>query len=158
MPTWDSDDATWGGSVALFGQTLPVYSYGMEFFQAGNLLAPDLVPLDITLERVGLTVASVDREGKPRSDPSVVKLLTEIWPVIRGVPGTVINIYAGAQDDPEAGVSWQGPFSFTLGTSKSVQPIVQGAYLAVRFVSVAQPPWYLLSYDLDIEVLGRLPV
>ena len=135
----------------------PIFSQSTAFYQADQGFEFDGSGVDVILERVGLTVAGKDQEGKPRSDPSLIKLLTELWPVFRGVSGTQIDISVGSQNRAEDSVTWYGPFPFILGQDYSIQPIVDFVYLSLRFVSSGQTGWSLLSYDLEIEILGVVP-
>jgi len=111
----------------------------------------------VLLERVGLTLEGMGRDGTLRSNPNSVKLFRELWPLFRGEIGTEIFISVGAQlrtaEDP---ILWQGPFSFIIGQDVSIQPLLEGCFLAWRFTSTNQPPWSLLAIDADIEPTGEV--
>jgi hypothetical protein len=134
----------------------PVMIYGNSAYRAemGEDFSGALVTT--LLERTGWAVVP-DGKGGAALDPTVVKILREIWPVFRAPVNTFISIYAGYQPiSTEDAIIWQGPFPFIVGVSSCVQPLVEGAFLALRFTSIGQHPWALLSVDLDIDVTGEV--
>lgn len=137
-------------------ENLPVFPVGTLFYRAE--MGEDFggTPISVVLERIGLTIEGFDRSGNIRSNPRSVKLLREIWPLVRGEVGTVIEVFCGVQRTPEDAIFWHGPYSFTVGTSVSVQPLLEGVYHSVRFRSTGQPAWDMLSYILDIEPTGEV--
>ena len=140
----------------LFLERRPVMIYGTAAYRAemGNDFAG--VQIVTLLERTGWAVQP-DGRGGIENDPSTIKILREIWPLLRGTPGDTINIYAGTQaTTPEDVISWVGPFPFVLGQDSSVQPLVEGPFLAVRLTSMGQHPWSLLMLDLDIDKVGEV--
>lgn len=133
----------------------PVLIVGHEFHRVDMGEDFDGAPISVSLERTGWTVEGMNRDGTIRNNPSSVKILRELFPVIRGELGTVIDIYAGGQaKTPEDPVVYQGPFPFVVGVDTSVQPLVEVVFLAVKFMSDGQPPWALLSLDLDVDPAG----
>lgn len=134
----------------------PVLTIGANLYRAdfGDDFAG--ATLVTTLERIGVSIVGLDRNGNPRSDPAKVKLLREVWPVMRGALGTVIDFYFVAQMYTEEPLSWQGPFPFILGTTNSLKPLVEGAFLGWRLLSSGQSEWSLLSLQLDIEPTGEV--
>jgi len=140
----------------LLREIIPVMIIGDDFFRADMGANFDGVEIVVELERLGLTVAGINRDGSVRNNPGQVKLLREIFPIFRGPVGTIINIYVGGQETPDSPVHWTGPFPFTIGEDSSVQPLVESPYLAVKYTSQDQPVWSLLSMDLDIEPTGEI--
>lgn len=142
--------------TVLFLEQRPVMLIGQAAFRAD--MGEDFAGSQILtiLERVGWAIESTDRNGVIVSNPSRIKLLREIWPIIRGTVGDVVDIYAGYQFTPEDEVIWQGPFPFEIGVDKSVQPLVEGPYLAIRFQSLGISPWALLGVELDIDPTGEV--
>lgn len=135
----------------------PVMIIGNNFFRAE--MGIDFAGVDFLAlaERVGLTVAGARRDGTLILDPSKVKILREVWPVVRGTTGDTLNFYFGAQlRSPENPVAWQGPFPFVIGEDASVRPLIEGVYLAMRVEGLGLNPWSLLSLDLDIDVTGEV--
>lgn len=154
---WESDDVTWGGVELVHGEARPILVSGTRFFRADTTNLFDTEPVQVIVERTGLTVFGRDREGQPKSDPMLIKLIREIWPVFIGIVGTKVDIYAGGQVGPNSPITWQGPFPFVIGQSVSVQPLISTTHFAIRFESLNQLPWTLVNYTLDIEVLGTVP-
>ncbi len=133
--------------VMIIGQNLFRADYGTDF---------DGAPIDVVLERTGIAIEGMNRDGTFRTNPTSTKLLREITPVIKGTRGTTINIYAGFQSNSvEDEVVWEGPFEYILGETVSVEPLVEGVYLAIKYTSNGQPPWKLLGEELDIAVTGE---
>jgi hypothetical protein len=157
--TWEEANYPWGGSTLRDIKPLPVFAYEFDFYQADSadtFITPQGVQgIPVVLERLGLTIYGRDRQGQWKEDPDVVKLVKGLYPIIRAEPGTVVNIYVGAQDDMEGAITWDGPHPFVVGTDTSVKPLISGPFIAVRFESAGQKPWKLLSYDLDITTVGR---
>jgi hypothetical protein len=152
---WETDNLPWGAADFVYADDKPVMIIGNEFYQADRDLRFGETALRVVLMRSGLTIMGRDRFGNWKADPTTTKELTGLWPIIRGVPGTRINIYAGAQDSTDDPIRWEGPFPFIIGTTTFCDFTVSGRYLAVRFESQDVEPWELLSYDLDLEVIGE---
>lgn len=142
--------------TTLYLERRPVMIYGTAAYRAelGNDFAGQQVVAQ--LEKIGLDIEPDGKGGLVR-DPSSMKILREVWPTIRGTPGTTINIYAGYQSiSADDAIVWTGPFPFVLGSDVSVQPLIEGAYLSLKFTSTGQPPWALLSVDADIDNVGEV--
>lgn len=154
-PSWEDQDFPWGGATLRDLKSVPIFAKGFDFFQTE--MAEDFhgKPIDVVLERLGLTLYGRDRAGNWKEDPDLIKHVSALYPIFRGTKGTIIRIFVGSQDSPEDAVDWEGPFNFIIGESRFVDPIVSGRYIAVRFESSGQKPWQLLSYDLDIKPVGR---
>lgn len=143
--------------TTLFLERVPVMIIGDNFFRADMGDDFDQEGIAVELERLGLTIEGMNRDGTFRTNPGSVKILREAWPVVRGTPGDVLNFYFGVQaKTPEDTVAWQGPFPFTIGENASVRPLIEGAYLAYKVVSNGQSEWSLLSIDLDIDRTGEV--
>jgi len=127
---------------------------GNAFFQAEAGVNFGDVAVNVSLVRTGLTIYGRDRFGQWKIDPGLVKEITGLFPMIRGLPGTVIKVSVGFQDDPNDPVTWEGPYDYVLGQNFFQDFTIAGKYLAVRFESVGQESWELVSYDLDIELVG----
>lgn len=157
--TWEDAQYPWGGSTLRDIKPLPVFAYDFDFYQvdsADTFITPNgWEGIPVVLERLGLTIYGRDRQGNWKEDPDIVKLVKGLYPIFRGEPGTVINIYVGAQETMEGPVSWDGPHPFIIGEDTSINPLVSGPFIAVRFESTGQKPWKLLSYTLDITQVGR---
>lgn len=152
---WETDNQPWGEADFVYGANKPIMLFGNEFLQADSGLRFGELPLRVVLMRSGLTIMGRDRFGNWKSDPRSTKEATMLWPIIRGTPGDIINVYLGAQDTTEEAIRWEGPFAYVIGTTVHCDFTVSGRYLAVRFESEDIEPWELLSYDLDLEIIGE---
>lgn len=155
--TWDADTSTWGSSAyqpvtsrLLMGTIAPtrktfVMDLGTQF---ENALYNSFV------ERTGLTVVGTDKQGKAIQDSESVKLVTEIWIRAQGNIGTVLHCYVGVQDDRGGYPEWNGPYDFTIGVDKKINPLVSGRIVSVRFESNEASVWEIHGYDLEIKPVG----
>jgi hypothetical protein len=155
--TWDSQGIVWGEANAAFTQRYPVFTVGAAFYRGENgTTFANASNVSVILERTGLAITGRNMRGEIKSDPSVRKKVTGIWPQIVGTAGDVVQISIGAHETPGGAVAWQGPRSFTIGTSDFVDfDEIEGPYIAVRFASTGMRSWRLLAYDLDIEAVGE---
>ncbi len=152
---WETDNQPWGSADFVYADNKPLMIIGNAFFQADNGQKFDEESLRVVLSRSGLTIMGRDRFGNWKSDPSTMKIVQNIWPIIRGTPGDIIQIYVGAQDSTDEPIRWEGPYNYIIGSTVFLDYTVTGRFLAVRFESQDMDPWELLSYDLDIEHVGE---
>jgi hypothetical protein len=108
------------------------------------------------LERTGLAVAGVDRQGRPRVDQASVKFVRSVFPKITAQIPVDIIVRVGAQDNPSDSVTWSAPQIFNTGTDTKIDCEVTGKYLAVRFEETSEYPWKLSGYALDLDVVSML--
>jgi hypothetical protein len=127
---------------------------GSEFFQADNGVDFGGDAIKVSLTRTGLTIFGRDRDGQWKVNPTIIKEVTGIWPIFRGVPGTLIMISVGSQPTPDEPIRWEGPREFIVGQDFFLDFTVADRYISVRFESSGQRPWELLSYDLELEIVG----
>lgn len=96
------------------------------------------------LERTGITFGSPDR----------VKLVRAVRPRIDGTAGRTVSVYVSGTMDFDAAASWNGPYTFTIGTSLKVDCLVSGRYFGFKFeaasTSGAPNPWRIKSFDVDV--------
>lgn len=152
---WDNNDEEWGQADLVYSEARPIMLVGIEFYRADDGIDFGPVPIDATLTRTGLTIVGQDRFGQFTVDPGVMKQVCGMWPIFQANPGTVVQLWAGGQENPDDPITWEGPYDFRIGIDSFQDFTVSGRYNAVRFTSVAQKPWSLLSYDLDIEPVGE---
>lgn len=118
---------------------------------ADETAAFDAISMTSFIERSGIPVAW--KAGEP-PDLSSHKLLTGVWPRIEGTVDGVVKVYVGAQESPEAAISWQTPVNFTIGTSNFIPCRANGRLLAIKFESVTDIDWRLHGYELDVKKAG----
>ena len=153
--TWEQDEGEWDTAQYIHSESRPVMLVGNTFQQVDAGTTFGDVPVSVMLTRTGLSVVGRDRFGNWKVDPTVIKQVTGLYPVIKGVPGTIIKISVGAQEVSDDPVTWQGPYDYTVGQGFFQDFTISGRYLAVRFESEGQPVWELSGYDLDINLLGN---
>jgi hypothetical protein len=151
---WDEADYEWGQSPLIHGRDYPMLITDNIFFQGDVTGTFDREPVEVVLERIGLTLMGRDRQGNWKVDPSKIKFISGIWPVLRGLPGTQVKLFIGSQENTEDPVDWEGPYVCTIGETNFIDFTVSGRYIALRFESTGQEPWELISYDLELTTVG----
>jgi hypothetical protein len=152
---WDNADRPWGQADAVYAEAKPVMLFGNRFFQADNGALDELEnPVEVRLVRTGLTVSGRDRKGEWTHEPTIVKEITGIYPVIRGVAGSRIYIAVGSQMLAEESILWTPEKEFILGQDFFLDFIVAGRFLALSLRSLGQHPWELISYELEVPLIG----
>lgn len=155
--TWESDSSTWDDRI--YGQVIRKILFGipggpsLQYVDQGNQF--NGVNYTSYVERTGIPYARVDKNGTPEADVKVRKLCTELQPRFEAPLGTQIDIYVGAHEDVNAGVTWQGPFPFIVGTHNKVNPMVAGRFLAVKFQSSENVWWKLHEYAMEVKAVGK---
>jgi hypothetical protein len=153
--TWEMDDAIWGQPSVIHARDWPVFAKGNRFFQADFGRYFDKEPVRVVLERTGLSILGRDRQGNWKVNAGVIKFISGVWPYLKGTPGTEVLVYVGSQMFTEEAITWEGPYKAIIGQTEFLDFTVSGRYMAVRFESVGQPPWELVSYDLDLTTVGE---
>lgn len=152
--SWDETDREWGTASAVYSEARPVAIIGNRFYQwdAGNQFNSG--PVEVSLTRTGLTIIGQDRFGQWQVNPEIVKEVLGLWPVFRGVTGSIVQLWVGAQSAANEPITWEGPYDFRIGIDNFQDFTVSGTHIAIRFTSRGQPAWELLSYTMDIEPVG----
>ena len=151
---WETDNQAWGDADFIYSEAKPVMIIENSFWQADEGARFDSVDVQVVLTRTGLAITGKDRFGNWKVDPATVKEITGIYPMIKGVPGTILKISIGSQMTTDEPIYWEGPYEFTVGVNYFQDFTVSGRYLAVKFESEGQATWELSSYDLDLEEVG----
>lgn len=151
---WDQNISAWGDADFIYSEAKPIMLVGNEFYQADNGTMFGEENVQVVLSRTGLTIFGRARDGMWKVDPTTIKEVTGIYPVMRAESGTTVQISIGSQAAPDDPVSWEGPYDFVIGTDFYLDFIVSGRYIGVRFESLGQKPWELLGYDLELKVVG----
>lgn len=168
--TFDSKTIAFDSMVGQFGQRLDLpgskklimvdpSAADPSFYLADQGFNFDGADFRAFVERTGLSVVGQDRQGRPKVDTEVIKLVTELWPRIRIQNGTNVDVYVGSQETPEAPVVWSDamPFDPNVDQKVDVDPPIEGRYIAVRFEtpSTSSASWKLDGYDLELHVIGK---
>ena len=153
---WSSNDNTWAGGGLAFGEAHPVFIVGAGFFQADTqFFTEETGTVNSRLERIGLPLVA------DKVDPSSVKLITRLWPLITGKVGDQILIFVGAQENsPDETPVYEDAVTYTIGTTEFIDALSSGRYLCLKFTSVpgtpTDEPWTLISYVVDFQIVGLL--
>lgn len=153
--SWDETEREWGAASAVYSESRPVGIAGDRFVQFDAGVNFQAGPVTVTLSRTGLTITGVDRFGQWEINPQLIKFVNGMWPVFKAPRGTVVQLWIGGQDSPDEEITFEGPYDFRVGIDDFQGFTVSGRYIAVRFTSLGQPPWELLSYDLDVTTVGE---
>jgi hypothetical protein len=153
--TWEDDDAIWGQPAVIHARDYPVFPQGNIFYQADFGTNFDKEPVRVLLERTGLALLGRDRQGNWKINQGVIKFVSGVWPFMKGTPGAEVLVYVGSQNHPEEAITWEGPYTAIIGETEFIDFTVSGRYIAIRFESIGQPPWELISYDLDLTTVGE---
>ena len=156
---WDSDSGTWDTDATEWDYS-PIRTNDRRMLWVQPLTNLFGAPYGVSAD-TGTFTSSVERTGigfplKVNAPPDFTtrKLVSRFWPHLTGSNGTVINCYIGTQDALDGQVTWQGPFSFTIGTSKWIDCMANGRLHAFRFSTSANTPWNLSIIDVNVVPKG----
>jgi hypothetical protein len=153
---WDLDTTVWGDQPfqPFIRKLLGCQPTLSQFVQLDTSNQFDGVNYRSFVERTGLAVVGRDRFGEWKSDFAARKLVRRIWPQISGA---AVQVYVGAQENVDETITWSGPFTFTPGVDKYIDPdpTPNGRMIAVRFESTSNAYWEISGYHLEIEILGE---
>lgn len=162
--TWDADLGTWDVDTSFWDQINfnPVQYhmlYGKPDASAPKLYraleGTDVGGTAFTsrVERTGLALIGQDRQGRPISDPNVVKYLRSIRP--RAESTLPIKVWGLSQMTRDGAVTYDGPHTFDPASQFEVFPSVSGRFLGVAFEFPEGSEASLFGYDLDVVPVGR---
>lgn len=156
--TWASDSQAWDEDVT------PWSTAGREALVAASpddvllykldsgLAFGSQIPL-VLLERLGLAVVGKDRQGNPKVDFGVRKLVTRIWPKCSGLAKWTIQV--GAQETREGVVTWSASQLFNPATMQFLDVTANGRLIGVRFQQQENVAGTIEGYDLRMALLGE---
>jgi len=159
---WASDAGAWDDDVEVWNlspfkqqaqELLICDPVNTKFFRVDTTNQFNNVNMESFIERKGLAIVGVDREGNPKVDFSTRKLVKRLWPKMSGGP---VTVRVGAQETADGPISYTASQVFTPGVDSYIDVIAQGRFLAVRFESNSNVAWALDGYDLEVEIIGRL--
>ena len=162
--TWNSDSEVWDADVTTWNERLyKALAYKMlGAFVTDNQLWEHNVSQKLgttaytsVLERTGLALVGQGRDGQPKVDPTSVKQVTEIWPLMSATQSMTLSVSVGAQDTPTGPITWDGPYNFDPTVDQKVDVFIEGNYIAVKFESAAETPWKFYGYGLQLDVVGE---
>ncbi len=155
---WNSDSDDWqGNSVAreqirfaiLDAAEPTIIEVDNNTFQASGVNYTSFI------ERTGFCTVGFDETGNPIKDREKIKYLLSLRPRFKAVAGTEIQIYVGAHEYEIDNPTYKDPVTFTVGTTKAINPFVSGRFLAFKFQESGDATWELEGFELELQTLGR---
>lgn len=153
--TWNSTSGTWAENNQLWNE-------GIE-----NLAKTGIIMADYTNSRLlelntGTTYAGAvyptffQHRGVDFGNRSNIVRLNAIYPHIEGVTGDTVYIRVGYENNPNEGVSWDGPYPFVIGQDEKVTCRVSGRFHSIEFYSTGGSVWSLTGYTVEwADTRGR---
>ena len=156
--TWDSRSDVWNDADGIWA--VDEYSKATKRVMMAST-DNGLYLADISRSFAGAPMTSyVERTGLDFKEiglgPERMKLCRGVRMRVDAAAGTVIRVYVGSQDDLEDGINWGAAHEYVVGTDKRIDCLVAGAFLAIKFETVAQGPWRISQFELDIEDMGEV--
>lgn len=149
---WDTDSELWstpGTDRVLFGDNSANKVYMLDEGTTFDGLVPNAY-----IERTGLAIYGKDRQGQPKVDYRVRKLVTRVWPKLTG--GQCL-VTVGGQEDEAHSVVWGSAVLFDSATAEFVDfdPPVNTRLLAIRFELLTSDT-QLSGYDIEVAKISNL--
>lgn len=156
--TWETDTTPWSTASVnpLSRISMMVSPTDNKLYELGGSESFNGTPFIAYLERTGLALAGVNKFGEPYSDERPIKQMLELYPHIEADPGTLIEVYVGAQLNLTDSVQWVGPFYFNPEVDEKVNITLSGRLFAVKFQTITETRWWrVYGYDINIVHRGR---
>jgi len=161
--TFDDDSGTFDSAVGIFDEQ--TYAGAKRHLLMCNQSASKLYRADTTeqfdgvnmisyVQRNSLPIGRQYKDGTIKPDYETFKHITEVWPVINGTTGGVVNIYIGQRKDRGDTVSWKGPYPFVINQDRKVDVRVAAPIIDIKFESTDDIEWDITSYKLVYSMDG----
>ena len=152
---WNDDASAWGARQ-FFPQSLSLLQLdptNTKLFKLDDTNQFNLVNMTSFVEREGLALIGVDRQGRPKVDVARRKLMKRLWIKAEGGP---FEVRVGSQENIGGPITFEPAVTFTPGVDEYIDTSSSGKLLAVRFQSSSNVSWEIHGYDVEIEVLGDI--
>ena len=161
---WDYSNNTWSKRDipnSLFAAEIDIggnYKSNLKTPILASLADNSLLKLDDTEQFAGTNMtAYVERRCLPlgergEMDLRRMKYVREITPQITGTAGGVVNVYVGRRDSIDGTRTWEGPFPYTIGTTRKIDCRVSGRVIDIKFESTTNITWELTEYGVDYRL------
>ena len=149
--TWTASTNTWNDSTLNWAQQ--EYNPAIDSLLICGTNATKLFLADsgTTFDGTSFTT-TLERTGLHAGETNMVKSVTKMFPRIEGT-GTV-QISIGAENEPFSGVTYDGPFTYTIGSDHKIDCRVRGRYIAVKFETTTDTTFKLSGYSLETEAVS----
>lgn len=153
--TWAGDTDPWATDTTTWNQ-IDISQADRRMLMSGSAL----YLMDQSTEFAGTSFESrLERTGLALGEPSRVKLLRAVYPRIDAPTGTVVQIQAGAANDPERAPAWSAPVTYTVGSTYKADMFADGRFAQGRFLALritgTSGRWRIKSLDVDVAMKGN---
>lgn len=134
--SWDSDSTLWDertSSPAIPRLLMVDRSASNLTYMLDSSTQFDGTNFTWSVERTGLALAGLDRQGSPMSDTETVKLLTEIWPRFSCTGPATITVQVGTQEIPDEAVTWSAAYTYDTDADHFLSVYHSARFFSVRF-------------------------
>lgn len=146
--TWDLDTETWAEDITFWNQQN--YSPTEDSILMCDKDSNRLWAVDITDKNDGQPVSAyVERLSLPTNDNILHGFITRVIPRVTGTPGDTLYISVGGQSAFDQPISWSQPQPFIIGTDVSVNVLVDGRLISIKFEATTNNQWKIHSYKLE---------
>lgn len=143
---WDSDPNAWETDATVWGSQTYNPSR-MKILMASNIDNKlYVVGESNTFNGVGFT-SSLEKSDLYFDDDHKVKSIHSVTPHITGTG--VARVYIGTSMLQDSPVTWNGPYTFNIGSDYKVDCRLFGRYVGVRFEFDSFGPWAINGYTLE---------
>lgn len=163
LDTWASDVDTWDVDVTAWSDAgreniIAASPDNVLLYKLDSGLAFGAQIPTVLLERLGLAVVGRDRQGNPKVDFGVRKMVDRIWPKCSGAARWIVQV--GSQEYEEGVVTWSDAVLFDPETMHFVDTSVagmaiNGRFIGVRFQQQENVAGKIEGYDLCMSLLGE---
>lgn len=147
--TWEDDNAAW--SIIYRRQLIATSPTTSQFFNIENGLTRDGVAFESVVRREGLAILGRKRSGEWIVDHENRKLLTRMWPKVRGGP---VNVRMSSQETVNGTSIWTDPVEFDPETNVFCDTIQSGRAVGIEISGDGAAEWKFDGYKLDVKKLG----
>lgn len=158
---WDSDEESWDSDLSSWDAfTHPPFirrlvaakpaTRKLFHLDMGNQVAG--VNFRAYIERTGLDVIGVTKDGQLVRNQEVMRLIRRIYIKATGNP---FDVWIATQQEIEGPIVWQKEGTFIPGTHKFVDVGRSTQLWGIRFESTDNGDWTIHGFEPDIEPLGE---
>ena len=139
--SWDGDATSWDESTYNPTNRKLIFCapVAQKMYEGNSSNQADGTSYLAQVEKIGVNIGTTEK----------IKYISGVIPRISGSGN--INIYVGGEMSPNAGVAWDGPFSFEIGVDYKADLRVSGRYAAIKFESTDSNTWALAGYDFIVD-------
>lgn len=163
---WDDDPEVWNDDTTVWGSVTPfsvrdVAVLGCDPVNTKFWLLDEVENFQCNsfLERTGLAIIGRDRQGNPKVDFSIRKMIPRVW--IKASGEGAFTVRLGFQETLDTSITWWPAQTFTPGVDQYVDftdengNVPNGRIAAIRFDCSGELGWEIYGYDLEMTLLGK---